>query len=65
MCGSTVKAFKGLEAACVILTDISPGDCDEELAECYVGSSRAKHVLVLIPSTELDQGELERFLRGG
>ena len=63
--GSTVKAFKGLEASCVILTDISPGDCDEEMAECYVGSSRAKHVLVLIPRSELDQGELEGFLRGG
>lgn len=47
---STIKKFKGLEAACVILTDaILDGDNPLSLAESYVGATRAKHHLIILP----------------
>ena len=60
---STIKAFKGLESACVILTDASMVDIDaEDLSELYVGATRAKHMLIIIPKSEGDRGLLSRFL---
>ncbi len=51
--GSTVKAFKGMEADCVILCDIGT-ECIElsAIPDTYVGSTRAKHILHVIPSDE-------------
>jgi hypothetical protein len=47
---STIKKFKGLEAACVILTDaILEGDHAQSVAESYVGATRAKHHLIILP----------------
>jgi hypothetical protein len=46
---STIKSFKGLEADCVILTDIpTPNDFFLE-NELYVGTSRATHQVIIIP----------------
>lgn len=60
---STIKAFKGLEAACVILTDASITDIDaQDLSELYVGATRAKHKLITIPKSEGDRDLLSRFL---
>lgn len=61
--GSTVKAFKGLEADCVILTDATYGLLDDEsLADLYVGATRAKHNLTIIPCSESDAGGLGGLL---
>jgi superfamily I DNA/RNA helicase len=52
--GSTIKAFKGLDAKCVIITDVpaycSPGFTETDL---YVGVTRAKHALYLIPMADV------------
>ncbi len=45
---STVHQAKGLEYDNVILTDF-PMDCEEELNIAYVGMTRAKNILCLIP----------------
>ena len=45
---STIRRFKGLEANVVILCELSDSD-DPKLM--YVGTSRAKHVLILIKSS--------------
>lgn len=61
---STIKAFKGLEADCVILTDASMADIDEQdLSELYVGATRAKHKLEVIPQSEADRKMLTSFLK--
>lgn len=60
---STIKAFKGLEADCIILTDCSVADFGEDgLSELYVGTTRAKLQLVLIPATTSAQRYLEGLL---
>ena len=50
---STIKAFKGLEADCVILADgPAPGSAGFSVAELYVAASRAKHFLIIAPTTQ-------------
>lgn len=50
---STIKAFKGLEAHCVILVDAAAGS-PEQKTEFYVGATRAKHHLTIIPCSSAD-----------
>jgi len=45
---STIRRFKGLEANVVILCEVTDSD---DPALLYVGTSRAKHVLILIKSS--------------
>ena len=45
---STVHAFKGLESAVVIVTDIEQVDTDEARSLLYVAMSRARSLLVLL-----------------
>mgnify|MGYP006424995467 CR=1 FL=1 len=47
---STIKSFKGLEAACVIITDLSPIGGNFTHSDLYVACSRAKHRLYLLPT---------------
>lgn len=50
---STIKKFKGLEASCVILADAVLGGSEAQVvAESYVGATRAKHHLVILPRGE-------------
>lgn len=51
---STIKAFKGLEADCIILTDVGQS-CMETTrrAELYVGCTRAKHILHIITANDV------------
>lgn len=50
---TTVKSFKGLEADCIILADVPvPGAIGFSVADLYVAASRAKHRLVIIPSSD-------------
>jgi Nuclease-related domain/UvrD-like helicase C-terminal domain/AAA domain len=59
----TIKAFKGLEADCVILTDCSAEDSTSlDLAEIYVGTTRAKHKLIIVPSSSEAKRIFEGFL---
>jgi len=62
--GSTTKAFKGLEANCVIIADIfnkeeMPWFTDSEL---YVATSRAKVKLLLQPASEKSRDYLRKLL---
>jgi hypothetical protein len=51
--GETIKAFKGLEADCLIISDVPPkGTKGFELEDLYVAASRAKHRLILLPSNQ-------------
>lgn len=46
---STIKAFKGLEADCIIITDIGKRCMDSSWrSELYVGCTRAKHRLHIV-----------------
>jgi hypothetical protein len=45
---STIHAFKGLESAAVIVTDIEQVDTDEARSLLYVGMSRARSLLILM-----------------
>lgn len=52
--GETIKAFKGLEAAYIIVTDI-PGEEESRgfsLPDFYTACSRAKYGLYLVPTTK-------------
>ena len=62
--GSTTKSFKGLEADCVIITDIFD---KEEMpwftnSELYVATSRAKVKLLLQPASQKGRLSLEDYL---
>lgn len=58
--GGTIKSFKGLEADCVIVTDIPVAETNTfTLSDLYVAASRAKHRLTFLPST----AEAERALK--
>lgn len=46
---STIKSFKGLEADCVIITDLYPVGGNFTESDLYVACSRAKHKLLLFP----------------
>jgi hypothetical protein len=60
--GSTIKAFKGLEADCVVVTDIPAiGVPGFSLSDMYVAVSRAKHRIVLIPATNEAKSQLESW----
>lgn len=49
--GSTIKSFKGLEADCIILTDISKNHLHpRRIADFYVGCTRAKNILKIVVS---------------
>jgi hypothetical protein len=60
--GSTIKAFKGLEADCVVVTDIPAiGAAGFSLSDMYVAVSRAKHRIVLIPATNEAKSQLDSW----
>jgi hypothetical protein len=60
---STIKKFKGLEADCIILTDCSESDFDKNgISQLYVGATRAKHQLVVIPCNSATQHRFESLL---
>jgi hypothetical protein len=58
----TTKAFKGLEAECVVVADVpdvpTPG---MSLHEMYVGATRAKHHLCLLPLNDSAHAKLRRW----
>ena len=48
--GSTVKAFKGLEADCILVVDLPECDSNKfSISDMYVAASRAKHRLAILP----------------
>ena len=58
--GGTIKSFKGLEADCVVVTDVPVPDSKAcSLADLYVAASRAKHRLAIVPASS----EAERSLQ--
>jgi DNA helicase IV len=59
----TIKSFKGLEADCLIITDVPKvGTVGFKVEDLYVAASRAKSRLILLPmNTEAEQ-ELKRIL---
>jgi hypothetical protein len=60
---STIKSFKGLEAPCIIMTDVDIGQSEhDELTELYVGATRAKHHLTIIPRNQIDYLKVKTFL---
>ena len=62
--GDTIKSFKGLEADCVVISDLPCiGSTGFEVADLYVAASRAKHRLVLIPSNQPAAEQLRGWLR--
>jgi superfamily I DNA/RNA helicase len=59
---STIKTFKGLEADCIIVTDVSLGDFSKSSqSELYVGTTRARHQLIILPIKTADQIILQSF----
>jgi hypothetical protein len=59
---STVKTFKGLEADCLIITDIPQvGTTGFSTSDLYVAASRAKHNLVIIPASVEAESELRAW----
>ena len=60
---STIKAFKGLEADCVIVTDIPEmGRSRFSPTDLYVACSRAKHRLFMVPMSDTAYDELREHL---
>lgn len=60
--GETVKAFKGLEADCLVIADIpAVGSTGFDQADLYVAASRAKHRLHLVPSDPASEAELRAY----
>jgi hypothetical protein len=58
----TIKAFKGLEADCLVITDVPEvGAPGFEIADLYVAASRAKHRLVFLPASVNAQSQLAGF----
>ena len=49
---STIRGFKGLEANAIVMIDLPEPDSVPHFtrADFYVGSSRAKHLLVMLPN---------------
>ncbi len=60
--GSTIKSFKGLEADCVIITDLHPVGGNFTQSDLYVACSRAKHKLFLFPASQECNDYLRRQL---
>lgn len=44
----SLQRFKGLEADAIILTDVEPGAPTSTDTHVYVGSSRARHILIVV-----------------
>lgn len=62
--GSTIKAFKGLEATCVMITDIPKlGTVGFNKHDMYVAASRAKLRLVLLPASNESFEEVQKWIR--
>jgi len=59
---STIKSFKGLEADCVIITDLYPLGDNFTQSDLYVACSRAKHKLFLFPATAEANDYLRKHL---
>lgn len=60
---STIKTFKGLEADCIIVTDVTLEDyVGVSPSELYVGTTRARHQLIILPIKPADQILLQSFL---
>ncbi|MFC1743355.1 NERD domain-containing protein [Candidatus Riflebacteria bacterium] len=60
--GTTIKSFKGLEADCIVITDIpTTGTKGFSQSDLYVAISRAKHRLVLLPLSEPAKQELFKW----
>ncbi len=61
---STIKAFKGLEADCVVIADLPAVSDDEHFsaADFYVASSRSKHRLYLFPASEQSRTQIESLI---
>ena len=61
--GTTTKAFKGMEADCVVITDVPiSGVPGFEVADLYVASSRAKLRLELVPESVAAEKQLNQWL---
>ncbi len=62
---STIRAFKGLEADCVVLADAPPINSPGfTAADLYVAASRAKHRLVIVPTSGEAFGQYQRWAKG-
>lgn len=62
---STIRAFKGLEADCIILADTPlTGPLGFDLADLYVGASRAKHRLIIVPTSFDSASQLKEWAKG-
>jgi UvrD-like helicase family protein len=60
--GSTIKAFKGLEADCVIVADIPvTGITGFSISDMYVAVSRAKHRVILIPASSEAEAQIKTW----
>ena len=62
---STVRSFKGLEADCIVLSDVFT-PCEESAlsrSDLYVACTRAKHRLVIIPMNQNAKQYLDDFIR--
>lgn len=63
--GSTIKAFKGMEADCIIIADVPiVGTIGFDLSDMYVAASRAKRNLCFIPSSQAASVEISRWISG-
>lgn len=61
---STIKAFKGLEADCIIVTDVPAiGTPWFNLADLYVAASRAKHRLYFVPASPQVAAGLSQWIK--
>lgn len=58
---SSIKAFKGLEADCVIVAD-GTVEGQNSIADLYVGATRAKHQLLVLPISHADHEKLQSLL---
>lgn len=61
--GSSIKAFKGLEASCVMITDIPAlGTTGFNKQDMYVAASRSKQRLVLLPTSNESFEQLQTWI---
>ncbi|HAW31765.1 MAG TPA: hypothetical protein DCY03_27265 [Planctomycetaceae bacterium] len=60
---SSIKAFKGLEADCILLTDVPSDDIYFSENDFYVGISRAKHQALIIPCDNQAHARARRYLK--
>jgi hypothetical protein len=61
---STIKAFKGMEADCIVVTDVPAiGTQWFNLADLYVAASRAKHHLYFVPTSPQVASDLNEWIK--